>query len=178
MSHQALSLTGDEPRFSPSSYLSYKLVPEVWYENLTTLRLLYGVALLILLALFLPRYGYEPPLFWSVAGSSLYLIGWLVDTTSTWLCLRLVPRFEARGLVFPIIETNPILGKRPTLSELLFGYTAMFAVFATIASWFFPAAGIAGSTVQLGVGLNNLRQHKRLKLQLSLYDEVEKRRGV
>jgi hypothetical protein len=167
-----------EPSRHPTYHLSYKLMPEVWYENGIKLRLAYVPVALVLLALTLPQFGWNPPLAWSVVGSFAYAIGWIVDTTSTWLCLRLVSLFEARGLPYPIIETNPFLGAQPSLTEQIFNVTTLFAIFALIISGLFPGAGIAGGILQIGVGINNLRQRKRLQLQLSLYDEVEKSRGV
>ena len=90
----------------------------------------------------------------------------------------MVSKFEARNLDFPLIETNPVLSNRPTLSELLFSPATVFGAFAVMVSWIFPGAGIATGGLQVGVGINNLRQRQRLQLQLSLYDEVEKSRGV
>ena len=168
----------EQPSRHPTYHLSYKLMPEVWYENVNKLRLIYVVVVLVLLALFLPRYGYAPPKFWSVLWVSLYVLGWMTDAISTWLCVRLAPRFEARDLAFPIIETNPLLSNRPTLFEQLFNVTTLFAVAGATMSWFAPGLGLALGGLQIGVGINNLRQRKRLQLQLSLYDEVEKSRGV
>lgn len=168
----------EQPSRHPTYHLSYKLIPEVWYENGIKLRLAYAVVALLLLALFLPRYGYTPPLHWSVFGASLHLIGLMVDITSTWLCLRVGSKFDERNLDFPIIETNPVLCNRPTLSELLFSPATAFGAFAVMVSWIFPGAGIATGALQIGVGISNLRHRKRLQMQLSLYDEVEKSRGV
>ena len=153
-------------------------MPEVWYENVNKLRLIYVVVVLVLLAIFLPRYGYAPPKFWSVLGVSLYVIGFMTDAVSTWLCLRLVPRFEDRDLIYPLIETNPVMSNHPTLSEQLFNVTTLFAIAGATMSWFAPGLGLALGGLQMGVGINNLRQRKRLQLQLSLYDEVEKSGGV
>ncbi len=178
MPYQITVTAKTEPKRHPTYHLSYKLMPEVWYENVNKLRLIYVVVVLVLLALFLPRYGYAPPKFWSVMGVSLYVLGFLVDAVSTWLCLRLVPRFEARELSYPLIETNPLLSNHPTLFEQLFNATTLFAVAGATMSWFAPGLGLALGGLQIGVGINNLRQRKRLQLQLSLYDEVEKSRGV
>lgn len=178
MPYQITVTAKAEPKRHPTYHLSYKLMPEVWYENVNKLRLIYVVVVLVLLALFLPRYGYAPPMFLSVLGVSLYVIGFLVDGVSTWLCLRLVPRFEARDLSYPLIETNPVMNNHPTLFEQLFNVTTLFAVAGATMSWFAPGLGLALGGLQVGVGINNLRQRKRLQLQLSLYDEVEKSRGV
>ena len=178
MPYQITATTKAEPSRHPTYHLSYKLMPEVWYENGIKLRLAYAVVAVLLLTLFLPRYGYRPPLYWSVIGASIHLMGLMVDITSTWLCLRMVSKFEARNLDFPLIETSPVLSNRPTLSELLFSPATVFGAFAVMVSWIFPGAGIATGWLQIGVGINNLRQRQRLQLQLSLYDEVEKSRGV
>ena len=178
MPHQiTITAQADQTRH-PTYHLSYKLMPEVWYENVNLLRLAYVPVVLVLLALTLPRFSSNPPLGWSVIGSLSYAVGWIVDTTSTWLCLRLVPRFEARGLSYPVIETNPFVGARPSFGEQIFNFTSLFTIFAVVTSARFPGAGIAGGLLQIGVGINNLRQCKRLQLQLSLYDEVEKSGGV
>jgi len=173
-----ITIPATEPRRHPTYHLSYKLMPEVWYENVNKLRLIYVVVILILLALFLPRYGYAPPRVWSVIGVLMYVFGWLTDAWSTWLCMRLVPQFKVRDLDYPIVETNPFLSKRPSLSEQIFNVTTLFAIAAATMSWFAPGLGIASGGMQIGVGINNLRQRRRLKLQLSLYDGVEKFRGV
>ncbi len=178
MSHQITVTAQAEPSRHPTYHLSYKLIPEVWYENVNLLRLAYVPVAIVLLALTLPRFSSNPPLGWSIIGSLSYAVGWIVDTTSTWLCVRLVPRFEARRLPYPVIETNPFLGARPSFVEQIFNITTLFAIFAVVTSGLFPGAGIAGGMLQVGVGINNLRQRKRLQLQLSLYDEVEKSRGV
>lgn len=178
MPYQITVTAKTEPERHPTYHLSYKLIPEVWYENGIKLRLAYAVVAVLLLTLFLPRYGYKPPLYWSVIGASTHLIGLMVDILSTWLCLLMGSKFDARNLDFPIIETNPVLSNRPTLSELLFSPATVLRTFAVAVSWIFPGAGIATGAIQIGAGVNNLRQRKRLQLQLSLYDEVEKPRSV
>lgn len=167
-----------EPSRHPTFHLSYKIMPEVWYESGIKLRLAYIPVLLVLLALTLPRFGWSPPLAWSIVGSLAYATGWIVDTTTTWLCLRLASWFKARDLAFPLVETNPFLGDRPSLAEQIFNFTTLFAIFAVIVSGMFPGAGIATGMLQISAGINNLRQRKRLQLQLSLYDKAEELKGV
>lgn len=177
MTHQ-ITVTSIEPSDHPSCQLSYKLIPEVWYENITLLRLLYLAAVLILQALFLTRYGYAPPRFWSVIGVSLCVLGFLVDTVSTELCARLARHFSARNLPFPVVETNPFLNQLPSLSEQIFNFTTLFGVAAATMSWFAPGLGLALGGLKIGVGVSNLRQRQRLQVQLELFDEVEKSPGV
>ena len=142
MPYQITATTKAEPSRHPTYHLSYKLMPEAWYENGIKLRLIYVVVVLVLLAIFLPRYGYAPPRFWSVMGVSMYVFGFLTDTVSTWLCVRLAPSFEARDLTFPIVETNPLLSKRPSLSEQLLNVTTLFAVAGATMSWFAPGLSL------------------------------------
>lgn len=145
-------------------------LPQSWYER-TWLHAGAGILSgLALQALFWQLWGYVPPLWLAVVAAVCYLAGLLFDMGATHFHIRQKRDFDARGLLMPTREANPLLPAYPTLAQQIWNTATLLSLLYVVLAAAMPGVGLGAALLHGLAGMRNWRAYKRCVLVLRAFD--------
>lgn len=150
---------------------SFVAYPQLWFERKIGLFIL-TLAFLIPTEYVFQSSGNLPNLEFSIFGMTLYLVGIAADVVSTHIAFSQKPKFDKRGLFFPVAESGAFLPLVPSLKYHVFSFNMLAALMITPLCYFYPSLGLALFASRMAAALANLRQHKRLSLTLQMTQDM------
>lgn len=99
----------------------------------------------------------------SICSALAVILGVFLDMYTTYLAIKLKPKFDMRGIEFPLVELCPFLPEEPTAIEL-FGQKQMTITFVEcLLGFILPPFGYAQGLGHSLQALRNLRLRDWLK---------------
>ena len=99
----------------------------------------------------------------SLIALALAIAGWMFDTFNTHALFQLKPRFDQKGLDFPVVEANPHLPDFPTLQEQIFSWPTLLEVLFWVGSFYIPPLGFFLGLAHLAAAFSNWQYKRRLQ---------------
>lgn len=151
--------------------LAKKEIPEAWFESYWPILAVACITGVVTYEAYIvsPETRESVNFLLSMAGSAfVYVVGRLMDKTSTGEIFTLVRLADELNIDHPIVETNTRYSKKPTSEEVMSLSKAIPEIVFFPAATLFPPLGVG---VGLGSGLaalNNKRKSQRLRRAIEL----------
>lgn len=136
---------------------------------LFVIRLLSGFSLVAVAYLQFKNDVFLPaPLWLSVLGMSIYILGQMADVYSTIKFMELKPIFDRNKRNYPIEEANRLLPISPTGKQLIFHWNNLAVIGLLPLIYYFPSIGIGLFAGKIMIVNMNLRARKRVERTMEI----------